>query len=178
MKNPVAPPEIKEVQEIVGVWRSNRDEIVNFMKRMPPDRFISKPKQGWSATEIAEHLYLSQWNLARAIPIVLGGKAGQDKSELKEPEYEAIFEFLIKPRGAKNPVEVGPQGGMDQPTAFAALEKAMERMEKNTTGKSLEQMASRGMQHPYFGPISLTDWLWVMTNHEYGHAMVLFEKYG
>lgn len=177
MKNPLAPPEIKSLQEIVGVWKSNRDEIVNFMQRMSPERFLAKPRQGWSATEIAEHLYLSQWNLARAIPVVLGGKAGQDKSELKEPVYETIFEFLIKPRGAKNPESVGPGGSMDQATAFAAMSKAMERLEKNIADKTVDQMSSRGMEHPFFGPISLTAWLWVMTNHEYGHAMVLFEKY-
>jgi len=178
MKNPPFPPEIKSTEEILAVWKANRDELVDFMRKLSEDRFMTKPPQGgWSASEIAEHLYLTQFNLARSIPIVLAGKFGKDQSSLEELKYDAVFAFVSQPRGAKNPIEVGPKGGMNLESALASLEKAMQKLEKNVEGKSVDQLRARGMDHPFFGPISIFDWLWVMTNHEYGHANALIAKY-
>lgn len=177
MRNPRFPVEVDSPDEFIQVWKENRSELVKFIDAMPEDRFIAKPEKGWSASEVAEHLYLTQWNLARSIPVVLGGKFGLDASQLKEDlRYETLFKLVSKPRGAKNPEDVGPKGGMDKKMAIESLQKSMDRFEKNLSGKTKADLKSRGMEHPFFGPISLFDWLWVMSNHEYSHITAIFQK--
>lgn len=178
MRNPRYPNEVESPSEFLEVWKENRAELVKFLEGIPEEKFTAKPEKGWSASEIAEHLYLVQWNLARSIPVVAGGKFGFAASELKtDLRYETLFKLVSKPRGAKNPEDVGPKGGMDKKTALESLQKAMDRFEKNLTGRSASELKSRGMEHPFFGPISLFDWLWVMANHEYSHITALFQKY-
>ena len=178
MRNPRLPNAVESQKEFIDVWKENRAELVKFIEGMTEDRFIAKPEKGWSASEIEEHLYLSQWNLARSIPIVLGGKFGLEKSQLKQDvPYETLFNLVSRPRGAKNPEEVGPKGGMDKKTALESLQKAMDRLEKNVSGRPAEDLKSRGLDHPFFGPISLYDWLWAMCNHEFSHGTALLEKY-
>jgi hypothetical protein len=177
MRNPPFPSEIKSIGEVIGVWHENRAELVTFIQNLAEARFFEKPSKGWTASEIAEHLYLAQWSLARTIPIVLAGKFGKDRTELKNLEYKTAFEFVSQPRGAQNPVEVGPKGGMTRENALSSLETSMRKLDKNLEGRSVDQLRSRGMDHPFFGPISIFDWLWVMTNHEYSHANALFSKY-
>lgn len=177
MRNPPYPDQAKSHIEFLDAWKENRAELIAHIEPMSDARFLEKPAKGWSASEIAEHLYLVQWNLARSIPVVLGGKFGFDRSGLKEDlRYETLFKLVSKPRGAKNPEDVGPSGTMDKNTALASLAKAMERLEKNTKDRTVEEMKSRGMAHPFFGPISMYDWLWVMSNHEYSHISALFGK--
>ncbi len=179
MNNPPLPTEANSAADFLDVWKANRRELVSFLEKLDDSKFMTAPaKGGWSASEIAEHLYLTQWNLSRSIPIVLAGKFGMDRSALKtDLRYETLFKLISKPRGAKNPIEVGPRGGMDKKTAFESLKKSEEKLDKAALSRTTEELKSRGMEHPFFGPISIFDWLWVMTNHEYSHIGALIEKY-
>lgn len=179
MKNPPLPPVVQSVDEIASVWKENRTDLVRLLAGIPEEDFQTRPPSGgWSPSEVAEHLYLSQNNLARSIPIVMAGKFGKDRSEFNEnPPYDKIFNMVSKARGVKNPVEVGPKGGMDKVTTLSSLEKSEQKLFKGTSGQSVESLRSRGMDHPFFGPISMLDWIWVMTNHEFAHINALKEKY-
>jgi hypothetical protein len=179
MRTPPFPPDASTAEDFLSVWRENRSELISFIQKLPEDQFAKAPASGgWSASEIAEHLYLTQWNLARSLPIVLGGKFGKDKAELKSDlRYETLSKLLIRPRGAKNPIEVGPKGGMDKAATLESLQKSMDKLDKAVSSKTKDQLQSRGMDHPFFGAISMFDWLWVMTNHEATHIQTLINKY-
>lgn len=177
-KESVFPPEIKDAKELMNIWTEYRKEVFQILQNIPSENFATTPPEGgWSASEIAEHLYLVELSLARSIPIVLAKKFGVDSSECPPPDYRKILLLMAKPRKAKNPENTTPLSKYDLETAITNLSKSHEKLIKNSVIHAKSDLSSRGMEHPFWGNITLFDWLWVMGMHENSHLYALRKKY-
>jgi len=172
------PPQITNIDEYIENWKSVRKELWDALEKIPDDIFSKKPEKGWSASEIAEHLYLTKYLFAIFIPKVISGSKGYSKEELKQIDYDELYNVLNKPySGVKNPDAVTPKNEWDKKTCLENLSKSMELMIKNLSGQDLETLRNLGMMHGIFGPISLLDYTYNLIIRELGHTKTLKEKY-
>jgi len=172
------PYEISNINEYIDTWKTIRNELIQSLEDIPNDIFTKKPEVGWSASEIAEHLYLTQYLFAIFIPKVLSGSKGYSKEELKPIPYDDLYETLSKPfSGVKNPDAVTPKNHWDKATCIENLNKSMNLMINNLSHQDLELLKNRGMMHGIFGPISILDFTYNLIVHELGHLRAVKEKY-
>ena len=172
------PPQIKDINEYIENWKTIRKELVDALEKIPDVIFSKKPEKGWSASEIAEHLYLTQHLFAIFIPKVINGSKGYSKEELKHIDYDELYNVLSKPySGVKNPDVVTPKNQWDKKICLENLSKSMDLLIKNLSGLDLEILRNRGMLHGIFGPISILDYTYNLIVHEIGHTKTLKEKY-
>lgn len=68
------PTEIENIDEIVELWKSNRLTTLEYLQKVSEEELLKRPEGGWSLSEVGEHLYLTQLNIARMIPVALGVK--------------------------------------------------------------------------------------------------------
>ena len=147
-----------------------------FLENLSEGDFTRPAESGWNAAEIADHIYLSQWNFARTIPIIAKGRAGEDTSNIEPVRYGLITRGLNRPRGVKNPDNLSPVEPPDRPTTLANLNKAMDKLRKSLDGRTDEELRNRGAQHPYFGLVPLGVYIWAMALHERMHFRALRAK--
>jgi len=172
----LSAPTQAEVSEYVAGWQSVRKDLVGFLEGHR-DEFSRRPDDGsWTIAENAEHLYLTQFFLARSIPIVLAGKFGQDFSGSPTADYKAMAGKFVR-GAARNPEAVTPQGKWTCEEALLKLTDAMTRFEKSVRGRQRDELLKRGYEHPIQGPISLMEWIWMMIRHENMHMQIMREKF-
>lgn len=178
METPPRPPDITDIAVYTAAWAGVRADFLTALSSRPGDAFQQRPADGsWSAAELAEHLYLTQFLFARSIPNCLGGKLGYDMNTVGPVDYDSIFEKIHRTRGVKNPPRVTPENGWDLDGARAKLDRSRTSMEKNLADKTPEALRSRGYDHPLLGPLSLLDWFWVLTLHENAHYETMKAKF-
>ncbi len=167
------PTEFQSPKEIVSMWNEFRNEVKTLLSSITEKQLLEKPTGRWSLSEVGEHLYLSQMNLARSIPIVLVGKFGESTNEQRDLDYEKIQSYFLKPSGVKNPDSVTPLNQYLQKELFDLLDKSQKKLEDVTKNRTKEELQKRGMEHPYFGVLNLFNFLWVMGLHEYSHLVAI-----
>lgn len=171
------PDKTETPAAFVQSWKEMRKEVMEILSSIQERDFHSAADRGWNAAEIAEHLYKTQWNLARMIPVILSGKIGLDKDHVQKVDYSKTYEHIAKAKGHKNPESVAPSNTLSKEETISSLDKAMEKLEKNLTGVEMDALRARGVDHPLLGPLSLADWLWALILHEQAHLIVMKEKY-
>ncbi len=171
------PFEIQTINEYVETWQKLREELIHSLNKVP-DSIFTEPKEGWSASQIGEHLYLSQYLFAIFIPKVINGTKGYNKEQLNSIPYDDLYEKLSKPYSRiKNPDAVTPKNNWDKNTLIENLKKSMELLVKNLKDLDLDILKNRGMMHGIFGPISILDYTYNLIVHELGHLKTLKLKY-
>ncbi|MBE7413533.1 MAG: DinB family protein [Leptospiraceae bacterium] len=169
--------EYKTPNEVFEFWKQVREEVITCFKKTPQENFTENPTPDkWSVSEIAEHLYLSQFNLARMIPVVMSRKFGNDMDEQPNLQYEKIRDGFLKPSGIKNPDTVNPLNKYPLNEVLKLLQKSEEKIGSSIKNFSKSDLQKRGFEHPILGPLNLFNWFWVMSLHEYSHLVALKEK--
>jgi hypothetical protein len=172
------PTEYNEPKEVFELWKYFRKQVVACLEKTPADIFIVNPDPTrWSISEVAEHLYITQFNLSRSFPIVMAGKFGEDfKGYEKEMNYAIIRRTMMKPTKIQNPKSVSPLNKYSYSELIPLLNDSESKMEKFVNKYSKEQMQSRAMEHPIFGFLNVFDFFWVMTMHEKSHLTAIEER--
>ncbi len=170
------PTELNSVDEIIEIWKSNRKEAIDHLTILTDDELKSRPEGKWSLSEVGEHLYISQWNVARMIPAVITSKIGFPVGEQNDLDFRRIRIGLAKPTGFKNPENFSPLNNYSLIELLPLLEKAMKKLEENLSGKSKSELEVRGVEHPAFGPLNLFNFLWVMSLHEGLHSYAIKDR--
>lgn len=168
--------ELHSPLEILELWKSFRKEVLDLLKNIPEEKLLERPTGRWSLSEVAEHLYLSQWNIARPIPIVLAGKFGEDTDEQPSLEYERIRDSFYKPTGVKNPDTVQPLNNYQYDKLVEILKKSEQKLEDALKGRTKAELQKRGMPHPILGVLNLFNFLWVMCLHEHSHLAAIRQR--
>jgi len=168
--------ELNSPQEILEMWKGFRLEVLDLLGKISQEKLLERPPGRWSLSEVAEHLYLSQWNLARPIPIVLAGKFGQDTDDQKDLDYVKIRDSFYRPTGVKNPDTLQPLNNYPYEKLVEILNKSEKKLEEALQGKSKTELQKRGMQHPILGILNLFNFTWVMCLHEYSHLIAIRER--
>jgi len=175
-KDLIRPDRANDPSVYIDAWQEVRQELLRFFESIPDADFAQKPRDGsWSAADIGEHLYLTQFSFARIMPVVLSGKVGQDMGA-RSVDYDAVYEKIMHVPGMKNPEQVTPSGAWDKQKTLDSLNQAMDRMIKNLRGKTADRLRSRGLEHA-LGEINLLEWLWVLALHEVAHLEKMKKKF-
>lgn len=166
--------EISTVSEVVDQWLKIRAEFVSCLNSISEAFFSKVPDNShWSISHLSEHVYLSQWNAVRPIPLVLAQKLGEVIPSNYSINYSFIREQFQKPTGVKNPDSVTPQHSYSKEEILSLLKKSEEKLLSVTSQKEKSELVKRGIPHPVFGLLHSFDWLWVMSLHEYSHLVGL-----
>jgi len=169
--------EYETPNEIFQFWKKVRKEVVDCLKKTPQAEFTKSPATGrWSISEIAEHLYLTQFNIARMMPIVMSKKIGDELDEQANLQYEKIRDSFLKPTGIKNPENVSPLNKYSLEEVLELLEKSEKKIESSVQKFSKSDLQKRGFDHPILGPLNIFNWLWVLALHEHSHLVALQER--
>ncbi|MCB1169423.1 MAG: DinB family protein [Leptospiraceae bacterium] len=173
------PSQMNNPGELLDQWKDFRTQVVDYLKSIPESEFNAAPGEGgWSPSQIAEHLYLTQWNMARAVPAIVAGKVGLSADECATLDYDAYEDQIMQTGNAEAPEIVLPKENWDLATCLENLQKAMDKTEKAISGKTTEQLESRGIPHAIFGGVNLMDWMWIQAYHELRHLNALKRKRG
>ncbi|MBI40893.1 MAG: hypothetical protein CMF59_14945 [Leptospiraceae bacterium] len=173
------PSQVKTPQEMLDQWKKFRSQVTEYLKSIPESEYAAQPQAGgWSPSQIAEHLYLTQWSMARAVPAILGGKIGLPAEDCQKLDYDTYESDILKTGNAEAPDVVVPKESWDLSTSLEQLDKAMEKTEKVISGKSKEDLEKRGIPHAIFGGVNLMDWMWIQAYHEIRHLNALKRKLG
>lgn len=146
--------------------------------KTPADEFTKSPEEGrWSISEVGEHLYITEWNIARSVPIIMSGRGNAlFAGYTKEPDYRMIKVTLMKPSGVKNPPSVSPLHKYSFEELLPLLNKAESKLEESINKYSKEELMKYKMEHPYFGDLHIFDFIWVMGMHENSHLAALKKR--
>ncbi len=170
------PPEIDSIEEILDIWKSNRKIALEFLGSVSDVEIKQRPENGWSLSEIGEHLYLTQWSVARMIPGVLAGKIGSPTEEQIDLDFRKMRIGLSRPTGFKNPENLTPLQNYSLKELIPLLEKSESKLNEGLREKSKTELQKRGVEHPAFGLLNLFNFLWVMALHEGLHANAIKSK--
>lgn len=170
-------PEYESSKEVMDLWKGFRKEVIDCLRDVPTDELIKSPEGIWSLSEVAEHLYITQWNIARSVPTVMSGRGNSVfNGYTKEPDYRMIRLSLSKPSGVKNPDSVAPLNKYSFAELLPLLNKAESKLEDSTNKYSKADLMKYKMEHPYFGDLHLFDFLWVMSWHEHSHLYAIKKR--
>jgi len=170
------PTELSSSEEILEIWRANRKEANDYLTLLNDDELKMRPEGKWSISEVGEHLYISQWNVARMIPAVLSAKIGFEVGQQNDLDFRRMRIGLAKPTGFKNPEKMSPLNNYSLSELTPLLEKSMKKLEENLSGKTKTELEVRGVEHPAFGLLNLFNFLWVMSLHEGLHSFAIKER--
>lgn len=172
------PTECKDPVEVFSIWKEFRQGVIECLKKTTPQEFTKSPEEGrWSISEVGEHLYITQWNIARSVPILLSGRGKSQFEGYKiEPNYRNIRDRLMKPSGAKNPPSVTPLHKYSLQELLFLLNKAESKLEESIQRHTKDEMMKYKIAHPFFGDLHVFDFVWVMGMHENSHLFALKER--
>ncbi len=173
------PPDVTSLAPYIEGWHSRRRRLNEILESIPEEKFKTPPPQGgWSASQLAEHLYLVQIQFALGIPGALSGKFGADAVDMPVRDYAAITNVMQAPVGIKNPAPVSPETGFDKEKSITSLRRAMDRLERALAGRTPGDLRKRAMDHALFGKLDLLEWVFVLALHENQHLVSVERKYG
>jgi hypothetical protein len=172
------PTECSDSKEVFSIWKNFRKEVIACLQKTPADEFTKSPEEGrWSISEVGEHLYITEWNIARSVPIIMSGRGNAlFGGYTKEPDYRMIKATLMKPSGVKNPTSVSPLHKYSFEELLPLLNKAESKLEESINKYSKEELMKYKMEHPFFGDLHLFDFIWVMGMHENSHLAALKKR--
>ncbi|MBK8399416.1 MAG: DinB family protein [Leptospiraceae bacterium] len=172
------PTECVDSKEVFSMWKQFRKEVIECLKKTPVSEFTKSPEEGrWSISEVGEHLYLTQWNIARSVPIILSGRGNAlFNGYSQEPDYRMIKVTLMKPSGVKHPPSVAPLSKYSFEELLPLLMKAETKLEETLLKNTKENLMKYKMEHPYFGDLHIFDFIWVMGMHENSHLAALKKR--
>lgn len=173
------PPEVNDLAEYRDAWAGVRAEFLEALEKRAGAFQERGPGDSWSAGELAEHLYLTQFFFARSIPMCLGGKLGYEMSTVEPVDYDTLFDRSNRTQGVRNPPRVTPGNEWSEVAAARTkLDEARAALDKNLAGRSAAEFKARGYPHPLYGDVSLLDWFWILTLHENAHLETMRAKFG
>lgn len=169
------PTDCNTPTEVFSMWKHFRQEVIACLKKTPASEFTKSPEEGrWSISEVGEHLYLTQWNIARAVPVILSGRGNALFTGYETvPDYRKIQVTLLKPSGVKHPPAVAPLSKYSIEELLPLLNKAEAKLEETIQKNTKETLMKYKMAHPYFGDLHIFDFIWVMGMHENSHLSAL-----
>ncbi|MDH4263597.1 MAG: DinB family protein [Spirochaetia bacterium] len=177
------PDKIKLIHEYIDVWINVRNILKDSIKKIPDTLFI-KPMEDktWSASQIVEHLALTQDRFSRSIPLIFKGRLKSSTIEnMKEnyvfPDYDYIENYFRKHKKVKNPEGVTPIQILKKTEALNHLENSMTLFKKNISDKNIDELKNIIFEHPVLGYTSLLDTVWTQILHEEHHLFYLHQKY-
>lgn len=170
------PTELNTAEEILQIWKENRKTVLENLDSINEETLLTRPDGGWSLSEVAEHLYLTQLNIARVLPAVLSGKVGSPVGKQEDLDFRKMRIGLARPTGFKNPENLSPLKNYPRTELYSLLDKSDKKLTENLRGKTKPELEVRGLEHPAFGLLNLFNFLWVMALHEGLHSYAIRQR--
>jgi len=135
-------------------------------ERPGPDR--------WSPVDIVEHLALVETRFSAVvggkIAEALGAGLGPER-EPRAPLPERIRTMLGDRTGRRTAPEAAiPSGAMDEAAAWAAADKARAAFRAAVLSADGRALSGVIHEHPFFGPLSVYQWVELIAAHEMRHV--------
>lgn len=165
------PDGFSDIESLLEFWKNVRKGFSDKLHRISPEDFTCVPEKGWSFSQLAEHLYLSQIAVAF---IITKSRLSEIKPE--KPDYQKILYDYLNKKGMPNPEAVGPKNNYPKEKILSLLGKAEHKMQEAARKAGKTELQSRGWNHPYAGDISVFDFIWLMAVHEYSHYENLLKR--
>ena len=80
-------------------------------------------------------------------------------------------------KDVKNPEAVNPGKNYPREKIMELLDKSENKLESLVRSSSREEMGKRFFTHPFYGKITLFEWIWIMALHELRHLKILQQRF-
>jgi uncharacterized damage-inducible protein DinB len=149
--------------------------------RVPPALRQQRPgPDRWSAAEVIEHISIVERLFGGRVTEAIGAarstglaaEAGDDRLPLPD----AIETRMADRMNKRTAVEAAqPTGSLDAVAAWAALEAGHERLRQTVAGAEGLALGQVTLAHPFFGEMSVYQFVELMAAHEMRHAEQITE---
>ena len=161
--------------DVFAALDASRQALRESMAAIPAAVRTTRPgPDRWSPVDIVEHLSLVETRFST----VVGGKiadaltAGlQLESQPREPLPERIRTMLADRTGKRTAPEAAiPSCSMDERAAWAAADKARAAFRGAVLSADGRALGAVIHEHPFFGPLSVYQWVELIAAHEMRHV--------
>jgi uncharacterized damage-inducible protein DinB len=148
--------------------------------RVPPALRQQRPgPDRWSAAEVIEHISIVERIFAgRVTDAIVAARSGGLVAEAgdRAPLPDAIETRMADRVNKRTAVEAAqPTGTLDAAAAWAALESGHERLRQSVAGAEGLALGQVKLAHPFFGEMSVYQFVELMAAHEMRHAEQITE---
>lgn len=151
------------------------------VESVPRERREVKPApERWSVAEVVEHLSIVETRIERVFTMRLtearsAGRLGAERDQSPVVGTIDMDRVLDRTRRITAAEAALPTGQLDADAAWAALERARERLRDAVRGTDGLAIGDVVQVHPVLGPINLYQWIAFVGAHEARHAAQVME---
>lgn len=149
----------------------SRIDLLNAVKDLQEGTLHNCNADGWSILHVLEHLYLTE------ISVIQGIRSALTASNVESIPIKPVHQVLNRKYKVRSPEFAEPRG------LFSNLEMATKQL--NSSREELEALIASvkstidfntcGFNHPYFGMLSIQQWLETLSLHELRHLAQIEE---
>ena len=157
-----------------------RAALAAAVERVPPALRQKRPgPERWSAAEVIEHISIVErifgGRVTDAITTARSGGLAAEAGD-RAPLPDAIETRMADRVNKRTAVEAAqPTGSLDAAAAWAALEAGHERLRQTVAGAEGLALGKVTIAHPFFGEMSVYQFVELMAAHEMRHAEQITE---
>ena len=164
-----------ERQDLLTLLNTERARVLEHYDRVPlGERDVSPGPDRWSATEILEHLALTDATVIRVLRLARA-RGGPDSDDalaagLNDGQAGAIRD---RSRRLDAPDRVRPQAGISPQAALQHLDDERRKLLSALSNTSDRLLDVARLPHPALGEVSLRGWIEFLGHHDARHAAQL-----
>jgi hypothetical protein len=161
-----------------GLKQIRKQLLDEFSKIDKRHEHFKSDADSWSAVEIADHLYKSERRINSAIvQLIRYGKTGESKFVKTGKSENKVEDFTFNAGMSLDPAEnTEPDNSKSLAEQIDALNK-MRTLTEERLAEALEMdLEDAFIEHRYFGPLNIYDWLYFISKHEEIHLEQLRKR--
>ncbi|MFZ3588737.1 DinB family protein [Bacillus sp. DJP31] len=147
-----------------------RNELVDLIEILSKEDLLYSTQMSWSLSEILEHLYLVEQKITKGIVFY----SSQPEAE---PTSEKPIHYIVdRSKKIQAPKNVHPTGvEISKEQHLLRLEASRKSLLETVSSIDEPILKERSFPHPFLGPLSLFQWIEVVSLHENRHIMQMQE---
>ena len=179
------PPASPSKDDILALLARLREDGLGFWRRVEPDRFWSRPDEGWSPAENVRHLTKCTTPVARALRLprwilrALFGVAeapSRDVDALRSTYLAGLKRGAAAGRYAPAPAPPPPEPVAGQQRIIEACREAIAGLERALRPWPDADLDRQRLPHPVLGPLSLREMLLFTVLHFDHHRDIVARR--
>jgi uncharacterized damage-inducible protein DinB len=162
------------IADIYSANRSIRERLAGVLNTVRPDEAATRPHgEGWSITEIVEHLTMVEFGTVRICTKLVNEAKQSGKLSNGRVELSSVFaerSAQVSTQRLEAPDRVYPTGKVTILESFERMDSNKRLLDDMRPNLERYDLSQHKFAHPYFGDITAAEWLVLLGGHELRHT--------